>query len=70
MKNPIKRFLEKQGMNINSFAREINMNQPTIYRHVYYSVPMTFASMESYYRAGISWDQLIAWNQKLLYKED
>lgn len=69
MKNPVRDFLEKQSMTTNSLARETGMNQPTIYRHVHYSIPMTFASMENYYRAGIPWNQLIAWNQYLLYGE-
>lgn len=70
MKNPVKDFLERQSMTTNSLARETGMNQPTIYRHVHYGVPMTFASMESYHRAGIPFDQLISWNRYLLYGEE
>lgn len=70
MQNPIKEFLSHNQLTTSGLARDTGMNQPTIYRHTYYDQPMTFASMESYYQAGIPWDDLISWNQFLLYREE
>ena len=65
MKNPIKKFIEAEGLSTNEIAKKLNMQQPTVYRHAYQDYTMSYVSMEAYAQAGISFEDLRKWNQKL-----
>lgn len=69
MKNPIKAFIEAKDMSTNQLAKEIGMNQPTVHRHAYQDYPLSFISMNAYARAGVPWQSLIEWNNKLHHKK-
>ena len=66
MKNPIQTFIENNEISTAELARRANMRQPTVYRHAYNDQYLSYASMEAYASAGISWDDLRAWQKHLL----